>query len=69
MIQYEHNQHVISHYLLPRTWPQPAEPTSQRRNGGPAVVTRTAGSFEQALIADLSADSLLAIAQGELRSD
>jgi hypothetical protein len=64
MIQYERNGQVISHYLMPRASTRTSEPAARPANGGPAVVTWLASAFEQALIADLPPDSLLALTQG-----
>jgi len=68
MVIYERNGKTLSHYVLPATESASREPTlvgddsDFRGVGEPALVTWVDGSAEQALVASLRPDELLAIA-------
>ena len=73
MIVYERDGEMISHYIVPRPAATPRAPAPgkaiEEAAGGPAVITWASRSFEQALVGEVSPDSLLALVRHAPSSD
>ena len=73
MIVYKRDGELISHYIVPRPAAAPRAPAPGRAleeaAGAPAVITWASRSFEQALVGEVSPDSLMVLIQQAPTSD